>query len=133
MKLLWFSLSIVLVLAVVLIRFLLVRQREKNAQAKGVVVYATLLSIEPETFLGKPSPVFKLTMWLQEPGATERRNVTLSSRIPAGQKIEPGVMLPVVIDPKDPKRIYPAGPDAVKRVQLTGSRQMRRQMRSHGL
>jgi hypothetical protein len=53
----------------------------------------------------------------------------LNSRIPAGQRITAGVMLPVVIDPADPKRIYPAGPEAMKRVQLTGSREQRRQMK----
>jgi hypothetical protein len=74
----------------------------------------------------------KINMWIQEPGAS-RREVSLSSRIPAGQNVGPGVMLPVVIDPADPKKIYPAGPDAVKRVQLTGSRDMRRRMRQQGL
>ena len=75
----------------------------------GVVVYATVVSIEPVTVFRKPSPVMKINMWIQEPGAS-RREVSLSSRIPAGQNVGPGVMLPVVVDPSDPKKIYPAGP-----------------------
>jgi hypothetical protein len=122
----------ILVLIGIGVRFWLQRQREQKAQKNGIVVYATVLSIEPVTVFRKPSPVMKINMWIQEPGAS-RREVSLSSRIPAGQNVGPGVMLPVVIDPADPKKIYPAGPDAVKRVQLTGSRDMRRRMRQQGL
>lgn len=128
----WFWLLPVVVMIGIAVRFLLQRRREQKAQKDGVVVYATVVSMEPVTVFGKPSPVMKIHMWIQEPGAS-RREVSLSSRIPAGQNIVPGVMLPVVIDPSDPKRIYPAGADAVKRVQLTGSRDVRRRMRQQGL
>jgi hypothetical protein len=131
MKIVFWLLPI-LVLIGIGVRFWLQRQREQKAQKNGIVVYATVLSIEPVTVFRKPSPVMKINMWIQEPGAS-RREVSLSSRIPAGQNVGPGVMLPVVIDPADPKKIYPAGPDAVKRVQLTGSRDMRRRMRQQGL
>ena len=36
----------------------------------------------------------------------------------------------MVVDPKDPKRIYPANPEAAKRIQITGSREERRQMKA---
>jgi hypothetical protein len=128
----WFWLLPVVVLIGIAVRFLLQRRREQKAQKDGVVVYATVVSLEPVTVFGKPSPVMKINMWIQEPGAG-RREVSLSSRIPAGQNVGPGVMLPVVVDPGDPKRIYPAGPDAVKRVQRTGSRDIRRRMQKQGL
>jgi len=105
------------------------RLRQSRAEKKGVVVYATVVSIEPVKVFGKYSEMMKITMWLQEPGK-ERREVTLRSRIAAGQKIEPGVMLAVVVDPSDPKRIYPAGEEASKRVVMTGPRRERRQMQS---
>jgi hypothetical protein len=70
----------------------------------------------------------KVTLWLQEPDGA-RREVSLTSRIPEGQKVEPGMMLPVVIDPSDPKKVYPANADAMKRIQLTGSREQRRRMK----
>jgi hypothetical protein len=123
-----FLIGLAVLLAGIAIRYFLLRQREKRAQREGVAVYATVVGIEPETFLGKPSPAFKIRMWIQEPGA-ERREVSFSTRIPVGQKVDPGMMMPVVVDPSNPKRIYPAGPDAVKRVQYTGSREQRRQMR----
>jgi hypothetical protein len=131
-KFVWWLIGLVVVIAAVAIRYFLIRRRETVAQEKGVAVYATVVSIDMTTFLGKPSPMSKIKMWLQEPGQ-DRREVVLQSRIPAGQRIGAGVMLPVVIDPTDPKRIYPAGPAAMKRVQLTGSRDTRRQMKRQGL
>jgi hypothetical protein len=127
-KYVYWLIGLTVVIAAVVVRYFMIRRREQTAQAKGVAVYATVVSIDMATFLGKPSPVSKITMWLQEPGK-DRREVVLNSRIPAGQRITAGVMLPVVIDPADPKRIYPAGPEAMKRVQLTGSREQRRQMK----
>ena len=105
------------------------RWRQRRADRKGLALYATVVSIEGVRRFGKDLPVKKITMWLQEPGK-ERREVTLRSRIAAGQKIEPGVMLAVVVDPSDPKRIYPAGEEASKRVVMTGPRRERRQMQS---
>jgi hypothetical protein len=128
----WFWIPLVLVAIGVVVRFLLLRRREQLAQSKGLVLYATVLSLEPVKVFGKPSPATKINMWIQEPGGS-RREVALSTRIPEGQNIGPGVMLPIVVDPSNPKLIYPAGPEAVKRVQLTGSREMRRRMRAQGM
>jgi hypothetical protein len=132
MKTMWWILGISLIVAIPLVRFLLLRLREKRAQRDGVAVYATVVSMDIATFLGKPSSAVKIRMWIQEPGE-DRREITLTSRIAPGQNVVPGVMLPVVVDPADKKRVYPAGPEAAKRVQLTGSRQQRRQMRAQGL
>jgi hypothetical protein len=105
------------------------RWRQSRAEREGVVVYATVISVTPMKRFGKTLPMVKIAMWLQEPEQSGRE-VTLSSRIEAGQKIDPGVRLVVVVDPKDPKRIYPAGPEAAKRVVATGSRSERRQIKS---
>jgi hypothetical protein len=105
------------------------RWRQNRAEREGVVVYATVVSVTPIKRFGKTLPMAKIAMWLQEPEKSGRE-VTLSSRIEPGQKIDPGVRLVVVIDPKDPKRIYPAGPEAAKRVVATGSRSERRQIKS---
>ena len=105
------------------------RWRQSKAEREGVVVYATVVSVTPMKRFGKTLPMVKIVMWLQEPEQSGRE-VKLSSRIESGQKIDPGVRLMVVVDPKDPKRIYPAGPEASKRVVATGSRSERRQMKS---
>jgi hypothetical protein len=105
------------------------RWRQNRAERAGVVVYATVVSVTPMKRFGKTLPMAKIVMWLQEPEQSGRE-VTLRSRIEPGQKIDPGVRLVVVVDPKDPKRIYPAGPEAAKRVVATGSRSERRQMKS---
>jgi hypothetical protein len=108
------------------------RWRQQKAEREGVAVYATVISIEPMKRFGRTLPIMKIVMWIQEPGSTTSREVTLSSRVEPGQKITAGVRLAVVIDPKNPKRIYPAGPEAAKRVVLTGPRRDRRQMRKAG-
>jgi hypothetical protein len=104
------------------------RWRQRRAERSGVALYATVVSIEAVRRFGKDLPVKKITMWLQEPGA-ERRTVTMSTQIPAGQTVTSGMLIPVVIDPKDPKRVYPAGEEGVKRVVLTGPRRERRQLK----
>lgn len=127
-----FLVILILAAMVPLVRFLLQRSREQKAQKDGLVLYATVISLEPVKVFGKPSPVMKIKMWVQQPGG-DRREVSLSSRIAAGQNVAPGVMLPIVVDTKDPKKIYPAGPEAMKRVVLTGSREQRRMMKKQGM
>jgi hypothetical protein len=124
----WIWLPLLLLIAVPATRYLLQRLRESRAQKKGLALYATMLSVEPVKVFGKVSAVMKVNLWVQEPGGA-RREVSLTSRIPEGQKIEAGMMLPVVIDPSNPKKVYPASADAMKRIQLTGSREQRRQMK----
>ena len=104
------------------------RWRQNKAERGGVAVYATVVSIEPIKRFGRELPMVKIVLWLQEPGA-DSREVTLRSRIEPGQKIDAGMRLAVVVDPKNPSRVYPAGPEAAKRLVLTGPRRERRQMR----
>jgi hypothetical protein len=104
------------------------RWRQRRADRKGLALYATVVSIEGVRRFGRDLPVKKITMWLQEP-ERERRTVTLSTQIPAGQTITPGMLIPVVIDPKNPQRVYPASEESVKRVVLTGPRRDRRQLK----
>src|SRR6202034_3556168 len=97
---------LLLVLAVVsLTNFLIQRMREKKAQSDGLVLYATLVSTEPVRYFGKA--------------------VNMRSRVDPGQKLVIGAVLPVAVDPKDPRRVYPASPEAAKRALVTGSRKER--------
>ena len=107
--------------------FLFQKWRASIAEKNGVAMYATVRKFEPVKAFGRPSEIMKITLWLQESGQTGRE-LTLQSRVDPTQKIQPGMMLPIVIDPKNPKRIYPAGAAAMKRIQYTGSRAQRRQM-----
>lgn len=119
------------------IRFLLQRRRQKHADREGVVVYATFVSSEPVKFFGRPQrDLEKIVLRVQEPGQTEAREVTLKTRVQPGKHMAPGMRVPVVIDPKDSKRIYPATEESAKRAVVTGSRMERRvmqqQMRTPG-
>lgn len=110
-------------------QFLWERRRQKIADKEGVVVYATFVSSEPVKFFGRPqTDVEKVTLRVQEPGQTESREVVLKTRVQPGQSMSPGMRVPVVIDPKTPKRIYPATEESAKRAVATGSRLERRVM-----
>jgi hypothetical protein len=111
-----------------LIIFLVQRMRASYAEKHGVAMYATVTGYEPVKAFGRVSEVMKITLALQESGKS-MREVVIQSRVPADAKIQKGAMLPIVIDPKNPKRVYPAGEKALKRVVLTGSREQRRQMK----
>lgn len=126
------GLLLLLLIAVAAVRFFLQRRREQKAQGEGVVVYATVATIEPVGgLLGKlQQPVKKITLRVQEPGQTTPREVMLRTRVDPKQKLSAEMRLPVVIDPKNPERVYPATADAAKRVVITGSRLERRQMQS---
>jgi hypothetical protein len=108
--------------------YLLQRRREQRAQRDGVVVYATLVSSEPVKGFGKIN-MRKIVMRVQEPDS-DAREVSIRTRVEPGQKFTAGAMLPMVIDPANPKRVYPATPESAKRAVLTGSRQERRMMQS---
>lgn len=121
-----------LVLALVAaVRYFLERRREQKAQREGVAVYASVVSVEPVRGFAKlQQPIKKITLRLQEPGTTAPRDVVIRTRVDPNQKLTSEMRLPVVIDPTNPKRVYPANPEATKRVVITGSRVERRQMQS---
>lgn len=111
-----------------LLWFLFQKWRASQAEKHGVAMYATVTGFEPVKAFGRPSEIVKIKLWLQESGQSGRE-LSLKSRVPPDQKIQIGMMLPIVFDPKTPDRVYPAGPEAMKRMKLTGSREQRRQMR----
>jgi hypothetical protein len=110
-------------------RYFRERRRQKIADRDGLVVYATFVSSKPVKFFGKVQhDVEKIVLRVQEPNQTETREVTLKTRVDSNQIMTPGMRVPVVIDPKDPKRIYPASEESAKRAVATGSRLERRAM-----
>jgi hypothetical protein len=118
---------LVVVIAVPATLYLVQYLRQRHAQKKGIALYATVMSVAPVKFLGKASEMLQIRMSIQEPGQ-KLREVALRSRVAPGQKIVPGAILAVVVDPSNPKRVYPANAEAQGRMTLTGSRQMRRQI-----
>ncbi len=132
MKIFWIVLAVVLLALAItaLVNYLLQRQRQARAQREGVVVYATVVSVEAVGGWAKQLAMKAIVLRLQEPGATVPREVTLRTRVAPGQKLAPGMMLTVAVDPGNPKRIYPASPEAASRLVVTGSRQERRMIKS---
>ena len=132
MKIFWIVLAVVVLglAANAGVMYLVQKRRRQRAERDGVVLYATLISATTLGGLMKYADMKKLTMRLQDPGSTTPREVSLRTRLPAGQNVTPGMRLTVIVDPKDPKRVYPASPEAAKRAVVTGSRLERRHLRA---
>ncbi len=131
MKIFWIVLGVV-VLALAtnaLVTYLLQKRRQQRAEKDGVVLYATVVSANDVGGLMKYAEMKKVVLRLQDPGTTAPREVSLRTRLPKGQKITPGMRIPVIVDPKKQERVYPASEEAAKRVVMTGSRLERRHMR----
>lgn len=135
MKIFWIVLAIAVagLLINALVAYLLQRKRSERAMTEGVVVYATVVSVTDVGGWAKYAQMKRIVLRVQEPKVNAPRDVTLKSRLPPNQTLSSGMKVPVAIDPKDAKRVYPATPAAVKRITLTGSRQERRMMRAQGM
>lgn len=135
MKIFWIILAIVVagLLINALVAYLMQKKRTERAMTEGVVVYATVVSVDNVGGWAKYAEMKKIVLRVQDTKAAIPRDVTLKSRLPPNQKLVFGMKVPVAIDPKNPQRVYPATPAAVKRITLTGSRQERRMMKQQGM
>jgi hypothetical protein len=131
MKITFEILGIILLLlaATSVTMYFIQRKREQRAQRDGLVVYATLVSVEPIRGFGKVTRMRKIVLRVQEPDSSPRE-VTIRSGVEPGQKFVTGSRVPLVIDPTNSKRVYPANAESAKRAIFTGSRQERRMMQS---
>ncbi|MDE1154835.1 MAG: hypothetical protein PW735_03790 [Acidobacteriaceae bacterium] len=112
-----------------LVRFFWEQRRQKKIDATGTVVFATLVSMQPVKMFGRiQGDLYKITLRVQEPGASAAHEVTMRSRLDPRAQMQPGSRVPVVLDPKNPKRIYPASQESSKRAVMTGPRGERRLM-----
>jgi len=92
-----------IIVAVPVAMYFIQRWRQQKIDRTGLVLYATVVAMEPVKVFGKASDMVKITLWIQEPDK-EQREVAL--------------------------RIYPATEDSMKRVVITGPRRERRMMKS---
>ncbi len=131
MKIFWIVLAvIVLGLAInALVMYLLQKRRQQRAEKDGLVLYATVVSAAPLGGVLKYADMKKVVLRIQDPGTNTPREVSLRTRLPAGQEISYGMRLAVILDPTNKERVYPASPEAAKRVVVTGTRLERRHMR----
>jgi hypothetical protein len=132
MRSLWIALiTIAVVLIVMAVRYFYEQRRQRKIDETGTVVYATLISSEPTKVFGRIQADFaKIRLKVQTPGEAEAREVTMSTRVPANQRLQVGMKIPVVLDAKNLKRVYPASEAAARRAVMTGSRDERRMMQS---
>lgn len=135
MKIFWIVLGVIaLGLAInALVNYLLQRTRQQRAEREGLVVYASVVSMDAMGGLAKYAQMKKVVLRIQEPGVHVPREVTLRTRLPPGQKFTAGMKVAVAVDPKNAKRVYPAGPEAQKRIQITGSRLERRHLKPQNI
>ncbi len=124
------TLSILALLALVSgINYLRQRRAQEKIQNEGLVLYGIVISAAKIGGWLKALGLHDIRLRVQEP-AKPPREVTLRTRLPAGQRITPNLSLIVVIDPKKPERVYPASPEAAKRVTLTGTKQEQKLMQA---
>ena len=131
MKIFWIVLGVVVLGVAInaLVMYLLQKRRQARAERDGIVLYATVVSATALGGLMKYADMKKVTLRIQDPGTNAPREVSLRTRLPAGQQITSGMRIAVILDPKNKQRVYPASPEAAKRVVVTGSRLERRHMR----
>ncbi len=116
------TLSIVAILALASgINYLRQRRAQNKIQTEGLVLYGIVVSAAEVGGWLKYLSLHDIVLRIQEP-AKAPREARLRTRLPPGQRIVPNLSLIVVVDPKKPELVYPATPEAAKRVTLTGSR-----------
>ncbi len=116
------TLSIVVILALASgINYLRQRRAQQKIQTEGLVLYGIVVSAAKVGGWLKYLGLHDIVLRIQEP-AKALREARLRTRLPPGQRIVPNLSLIVVVDPKKPELVYPATPEAAKRVTLTGSR-----------
>lgn len=127
----WIAVGIILaVLALASgINYLRQRRLQAKIQSEGLVLYGTVISSTQVTGFLKYLGLFDIMLRIQEP-AKAPREVKLRTRLPPGQRITANMSLIVVVDPAKPDVVYPATPDAAKRVTLTGSRTEQKLMKA---
>ena len=124
------TLSIVALLALAAgLNYLRQRRSQEKIQAQGLVLYGIVLSSTPVGGWLKYLGLFDLMLRIQEP-ARQPREVKLRTRIPPGQRVGPNSSLVIVVDPKKPELVYPATPEAAKRVTFTGTKQEQKLMQA---
>ena len=123
-------LSIVIVWGVVaLVNYLRQRRAQGRAEREGLVLYANVLSAERAGGLLKHLDIHKIRLGIQEPDRPARE-VTLSSRLAKGQRLDKTQRMMIIIDPANPERVYPATAESAKRVTLVGSKTERKIMQA---
>ena len=124
------TLSILAILALASgINYLRQRRAQAKIQAEGLVLYGTVLSSAQVVGWLKHLGLYDIRLRIQEP-AKAPREVKLRTRLPPNQVIRPNMSLIVVVDPRKPEHIYPATPEAAKRVTLTGTKQEQKLMQA---
>ena len=124
------TLSILAVLALASgINYLRQRRSQAKIQAEGLVLYGIVLSSAQVGGLLKYLGLFDIMLRIQEP-ARPPREAKLRTRLPPNQVIRPNMSLIIVVDPKKPELVYPATPEAAKRVTLTGTKQEQKLMQA---
>lgn len=127
---LYILLAIVVVWGIVaLVNYLRQRRTQQRAERDGLVLYGNVISAERAGGLLKHLDIHKIRLSIQEPDRPARE-VTLSSRIAAGQRLDPTQRIMIIVDPANPERVYPATPEAAKRLTLTGSKTERKLMQA---
>lgn len=111
------------------INYLRQRRAQQKIQAEGLVLYGIVLTATKISGWLKYLGLYDILLRIQEP-AKAPREVKLRTRLPPGQRIDPNMSLIIVVDPKKPELVYPASPEAARRVSLAGTKKEQKLMQA---
>ena len=108
------TLAVVLVIVLVIVIPLVRARRKRSAELNGRLTMATVVSISATHTMVNYQPVMKIELEVDQLDGPPKR-CSLRKVIPPGMTLAPGEKVAVVVDPKDPNRVYFANATALQR------------------
>jgi hypothetical protein len=106
---------LIVALFVLLIVYSIIRAwRKHRAETKGRIALATVVSVSGTGFYEGKQPVMNINLDVEQPDGTRQRG-TARTTIAPGVAMNPGSRVAVVVDPKDPARVFLADSSALNR------------------
>jgi hypothetical protein len=108
------TLAVVLVIVLVILIPLMRARRRRSAELNGRLTMATVVAIHSTHTMVNYQPVMRIEFDVDQLNGPPKR-CSIRKVIPPGMTLTPGEQVAVVVDPKDPNRIYLADSTALKR------------------
>ena len=108
------TVAIVLVIVLVIAIPVMMARRKRSAELNGRLAMATVVNISATHTMVNYQPVMKIELDVPQLEGPPKR-CSLRKVIPPGMSLSPGEQVAVVVDPKNPDRVYFANATAIQR------------------
>jgi hypothetical protein len=109
-----------LLVVVLIVVPVLLSRRKRRVELTGRLATATIVSVNLTGTYVNNLPVMKIDLDVNQPDGTQRR-CSIRERIMPGTSMNPGEQRAVVVDPKNPDKVYFADSTALNRQDSTGA------------